>query len=76
MTVSTFHVEGMTCGHCVSAVEAELTALPGVQNVEVELVPDGVSKLTVTSDATPDPDQVRAAIDEAGYTLADPPAGG
>lgn len=76
MTVSTYHVEGMTCGHCVTAVEAELTALPGVQNVGVELVPDGVSKVTVTSEAPPDPNQVRAAIDEAGYALADPPAHG
>ncbi len=74
MTVSTYHVEGMTCGHCVTAVESELTALPGVRNVAVDLVPDGLSKVTVTSEVTPDPDQVRAAVDEAGYTLADPPA--
>ena len=69
MTDTTYQVEGMTCGHCVAAVTTELTALPGVQNVAVDLVPEGVSTVRVTSDATPDLEQVRAAIDEAGYAL-------
>lgn len=74
MTVSTYRVEGMTCGHCVAAVETELGALSGVQEVAVDLVPDGVSTVTVTSDTSPDLGEVRAAIDEAGYALADTPA--
>jgi copper chaperone len=74
MTVSTYRVEGMTCGHCVAAVKTELSALSGVQDVGVDLVPDGVSTVTVTSDTSPDLDEVRAAIDEAGYALADTPA--
>jgi len=70
-TTTTVHVSGMTCGHCVAAVTQELTALDGVQEVQVELVADGASTVTVTSDAPLPDDALRAAIDEAGYELAD-----
>jgi copper chaperone len=65
----TLPVVGMTCGHCVQAVTQELTALEGVQDVAVELVPDGTSVVTVTSAAPLDDAAVRAAIDEAGYDI-------
>jgi copper chaperone len=32
-------VTGMTCGGCVNSVNKVLTALPGVQSVEVSLTP-------------------------------------
>jgi copper chaperone len=32
-------VTGMTCGGCVNSVQKVLTALPGVQSVEVTLTP-------------------------------------
>jgi copper chaperone CopZ len=67
---TTLPVNGMTCGHCVRAVTQELTALDGVQDVAVELVPNGTSRVTVTSAAPLDGDTVRAAIDEAGYDVA------
>ncbi len=37
MTVTTFKVQGMTCGHCVSTVKAAVGSVPGVQAVEVDL---------------------------------------
>ena len=64
---SRFQVEGMTCDHCVMAVTRELTALPGVQNVQVSLAGGHV---TVTHDRPLDQQQVAAAVDEAGYQLA------
>lgn len=68
MTVaSTYQVSGMTCGHCVQAVTAELTQLPGVHDVSVDL-PTGA--VTIVSDAPLPVDEVRTAIDEAGYELA------
>lgn len=70
MTVETFPVVGMTCGHCVQAVTAEVTALPGVTDVVVDLVAGGTSQVTVTSDAPLARDDVAAAVDEAGYALA------
>ena len=71
MTTSTYSVTGMTCGHCVSAVTSELTALPGVENVDVDLAAGGVSTVTVTSAEPLSPEQVAGALDEAGdYHLA------
>jgi len=66
MTTATYTVTGMTCGHCVSAVTEEVTAVPGVTGVDVDLAS---GRLTVTSDAPVDDDAVRAAVDEAGYEL-------
>jgi copper chaperone CopZ len=71
MTTTTLHVIGMTCGHCVSAVTQELSSLDGVRGVDVDLVAGGTSSVTVTSDAPLETDSVRAAVDEAGYELAD-----
>ena len=71
MTTSTFRVEGLTCRHCVHAVTEELTALAGVREVAVDLDPEGVSTVRVTSDAPLPEAQVAAALDEAGdYRLA------
>jgi copper chaperone CopZ len=71
MSTTTYSVTGLTCGHCVNAVTEELTALEGVQQVEVALVPNGVSAVTVTSDQPLDSAAVTGALDEAGnYALA------
>ncbi len=67
MSTQTFQVSGMTCGHCVSAVEGEIRKLDGVTGVDVDL-PSG--SVTVTSEAELDPGVVKAAVDEAGYELA------
>jgi copper ion binding protein len=66
MTTTSYTVRGMTCGHCVSAVSAELGALPGVNRVDVDLATGTVN---VTSEQPLDADAVRAAVDEAGYEL-------
>lgn len=63
----TFTVTGMTCGHCVSAVSEEIGRLPGVRDVAVDLATGAV---TVSSDAELSVEDVRAAVDEAGYALA------
>ena len=65
MTTTTYGVEGMTCEHCVHAVTAEVAKIPGVTDVAVDLAGGTV---TVTGDDVP-LDAVRAAVDEAGYTL-------
>jgi copper chaperone CopZ len=65
---STYTVVGMTCEHCVKAVTDEVKTLPGVSQVRVAL---DTGTLTVTSEPAVDDDAVRAAVDEAGYQLAD-----
>jgi copper chaperone len=61
----------MTCGHCVNAVTSEVATLGGVSGVSVDLVPGGVSRVTVTSDRLLTEAAVGEALDEAGgYVLA------
>ncbi|GIH76071.1 heavy-metal-associated domain-containing protein [Planobispora longispora] len=67
MTVTTYRVEGMTCGHCVSSVTAEVGRIEGVTAVNVDLT---AKLVTVTSGAALDDSAVGAAVDEAGYELA------
>ena len=64
--IATYTVSGMSCGHCVAAVTAELQKLDGVTAVDVVL--DG-GTVTVRSEQPLDDDAVRAAVDEAGYEL-------
>ncbi|MCM3659809.1 cation transporter [Georgenia satyanarayanai] len=74
MATNTFTVTGMTCGHCVSSVAEEVGKITGVQDVEVDLVAGGESRVTVTSAGDVAVDEVRAAVDEAGYELTRTPA--
>ncbi|MEU0152663.1 heavy-metal-associated domain-containing protein [Micromonospora fulviviridis] len=66
MVTTTYQVQGMTCGHCVTSVSTEVSALPGVTDVQVDLAS---GRVTVTSESPLDTDTVRAAVDEAGYDL-------
>ncbi len=70
MTTQTYDVTGMTCGHCVASVDSELRSVPGVTDVSIDLVAGGTSRVTITSAAPLPRDDVAAAVDEAGYTLA------
>ncbi|WP_433284776.1 heavy-metal-associated domain-containing protein [Micromonospora sp. CA-244673] len=66
MVTTTYQVQGMTCGHCVNSVSTEVSALPAVTDVQVDLAS---GRVTVTSESPLDTDTVRAAVDEAGYDL-------
>ena len=67
MATSTWTVTGMTCRHCVAAVTEEVGAIDGVQSVAVDLESGSV---TVTAPVSPTREQMAAAVDEAGYSLA------
>ncbi|WP_412028082.1 CopZ family metallochaperone [Deinococcus yunweiensis] len=56
-------ITGMSCGHCVKAVEGALKAVPGVQAVTVDLAG---GRATVQGDA--DTRAMLAAVTEEGYT--------
>jgi copper chaperone len=63
-----FDVQGMTCGGCVASVKRVLSALPGVQSVDVTLER---GKASVAYDpARVSVDQMRAAVENAGYDVA------
>jgi copper chaperone len=63
----TFNVIGMTCAHCVAAVDAEVRELPGVSSVEVDLETSAV----VVHGSGIDGEAVRTAVQAAGYDLAE-----
>lgn len=59
----TLHIEGMSCGHCLNAVNRALAALPGV---EIDAVRIGRADVRYDESAIA-PDRIEAAITEAGY---------
>jgi copper chaperone len=59
----TYTVAGMTCDHCKKAVTAEVSAVPGVESVRVDL---DTKVVTVAGEGLDDA-ALRAAIEEAGY---------
>jgi copper chaperone len=61
-----YQVDGMTCEHCVAAVEQEVRAIDGAEEVTVDL---DTGRLSVRGRDVGAAD-VRAAVEEAGYTLA------
>lgn len=65
---ATYAVTGMTCGCCVGKVRDKVGALPGVTAVSVDL--DGAT-VTVSGPAQLDRATIAAAIDRAGFQLAD-----
>ncbi|GGI92639.1 hypothetical protein GCM10011581_32240 [Saccharopolyspora subtropica] len=66
MSVQTFTVSGMTCGHCARSVTEELSEIPGVTDVQVTVETGQVS---VASEQELSRDAVTAAIAEAGYAV-------
>ena len=70
MTELSYAVPGVSCDHCRQAISTEVGLVVGVDTVEVDLERKVV---VVCGDAFAD-DEVRAAIDEAGYDVADPAA--
>jgi copper chaperone CopZ len=59
----TYRVPEMSCEHCKAAVTEELSAVPGVGSVDVDLD----AKLVQVSGSSLDDAALRIAIDEAGY---------
>jgi copper ion binding protein len=67
MRTTTVTVTGMSCGHCATSVHEEITEIPGVRAVDVDLASGNV---TIDSDSVVEADAIRAAVEDAGYQLA------
>jgi copper chaperone len=67
MSTLDFTVSGMTCQHCVASVTEEVTELPGVTEVDVDLA---TGRLHVVGEVSAE--QVQAAVAEAGSYTAEP----
>ncbi|TQM09846.1 heavy-metal-associated domain-containing protein [Pseudonocardia kunmingensis] len=66
MTSSTYTVEGMTCDHCAGSVSSEVTKIPGVTDISVDVK---AGRLTIVSDEPVPASVVEEAVEEAGYTI-------
>lgn len=66
MTTTTYAVRGMTCEHCARAVTTEVTGVPEVTSVAVDVA---AGTLTVTSAAPVSDEAVVEAVEEAGYEV-------
>ena len=66
MTVKVYSVPGVSCGHCKSAIEGEVSKVAGVAVVDVD-----IDAKTVRVEGEADDAAVRSAIDEAGYEVAE-----
>ncbi|OXM51486.1 heavy-metal-associated domain-containing protein [Amycolatopsis alba] len=66
MSTTTYGVSGMVCGHCAGFVTEEIEHIAGVTAVAVDVEQGTV---TVTGDKALDIDDIRAAVEEAGYEL-------
>lgn len=69
MTEKTYQVTGMSCGHCAGRITKEVSAVPGVSRVFVDL---GAKAVTVEA-ARLDDGLIRQVIVEAGYGVTDAP---
>jgi copper chaperone CopZ len=65
MKTTRLKVKGMTCGHCVSAVEKALRNRPGVRNATVHLN-EGAAEVEYEEGSVA-PEQLVAAVEEEGY---------
>ncbi len=66
MSETTYTVTGMTCAHCAAAVTEEVSGVPGVESVEVSVESGSVTVRGAGVRA----EDVREAVDEAGYAVA------
>lgn len=67
MEETVLRVEGMSCEHCVKAVQKAVGALPGIENVSVDLKGKTVSVKYNPEQSTLD--KIKAEIDDQGYDV-------
>lgn len=61
------HRNRMSCGHCATSVREEITEIPGVRAVDVDLASGSV---TIESDSVLEAAAIKTAVEDAGYQLA------
>lgn len=64
----TLNVEGMSCGHCVNAIESNVGELSGVNEVKVHL---DEGKVDISYDSSKvELNQIKSVIEDQGYDIA------
>ncbi|MED4402926.1 copper chaperone CopZ [Metabacillus fastidiosus] len=63
----TLNVSGMSCGHCVKAIEAAVGKLDGISSVEVHLETGKVD--VAYEEVKVNPEAIKEVIDDQGYDV-------
>ena len=63
MRQATLYIEGMSCGHCLNAVNRALSVVPGVR---IDALRIGRADVSYDENTT-GPSQLEAAVADAGY---------
>jgi copper chaperone len=61
---TTLRIKGMSCGHCVQAVDTALRRVAGVKEVKVS-----VGEAVITTEGQPDETRLREVIQDEGFDL-------
>ncbi|MBI5537810.1 MAG: heavy-metal-associated domain-containing protein [Deltaproteobacteria bacterium] len=61
---STVQIKGMSCGHCVKAVDQALRKLDGIKDVKVT-----IGEAVITTDGPMNETAVREAIKDEGFEV-------
>ncbi len=67
MTVITYNVPNISCGHCVHTIQTELTGVPGIHRVQVD---QAARRVEVEFDAPATDEGLRRALAEIDYPVA------
>lgn len=67
MTEKTYRVPDVHCDHCVAAINQELRAIDGVDDVDVDL---DAKTVKVKMQEQVSDEQIIAGLDEAGFDVA------
>ena len=64
----TYHINGMSCGGCVSTVKQKLSGVPGVTSVTVDL---GKKEAEIISSKEIETETLRRAFSNTHYTISE-----
>lgn len=67
MTEKKYHVPEISCEHCVRAITNELSSVPGIEVISID-IPTKLVTLRHTDEVSDE--QIVATIAEAGYEVA------
>lgn len=67
MEQTTLNVQGMSCGHCVKAIEGSVGKLEGVNSVQVDLQANKVNVEYDTNQISIE--KIKETIDDQGYDV-------
>ena len=67
METDKFTIANISCGHCVSAIQRELSEIEGVSKIEGD---PGTKEIVVDWDAPATLEKIRATLEEINYPAA------